>query len=146
MLSVVGLNHPEARLLTLLAQEGVHGLDVAVELAAANGVAGPRDVRDSSRGHKHLKRSRILRRDDPAQRRVSPNGQDRAGDLPHERRPVQRFRAPRNAEYCSWPQLDRNPEVYTIGNDPGPRSSQKAENLADGASRVSVRYEEEAPP
>ena len=128
MLSVVGLNHPEARLLTLLAQEGVHGLDVAAELAATNGVAGPRDVRDSSRGHKHLKRSRILRRDDPAQRRVGPNEQDRAGDPPHERGPVQRFRAPRDVEYCSRPQPDRNPEVHTIGNDPGPRSSQKAED------------------
>ncbi len=45
MLSVVGLNHPEARLLTLRAQEGAHGLDVATELAAANGVAGLWDVR-----------------------------------------------------------------------------------------------------
>ena len=130
MLSVVGLNHPEARLLTLFAQVCVHGLDVAVELAAANSVAGHWDVRGAGRGHKHRKRRRILRRDDPAQRRVGPNEQDRAGDPTHVRGPIQRFRAPRDAEYCSRPQPDRNPEVHTIGNAPKPCSSQKAENAA----------------
>src|SRR5215210_2801885 len=141
MFSVGGLNHPEARLLTLRAQEGTHGLDVAAELAAANGVAVLWDVRDSGRGHKHLKRSRILRCDDPAQRRVGPNGQNRVGDLLYERGLVQRFWALRDAAYCSRPQPDRNPEVYTIGNDPRPRSSQKAEY----ASARRVVYQLELP-